>query len=38
MDTFRSNFEKRAGQEFYTLAATPDPQPATHQTDLFAGL
>jgi LmbE family N-acetylglucosaminyl deacetylase len=38
MDNFRSSFEKRAAQEFYTLAATPTPQPATQLTDLFAGL
>ncbi|HEV2618767.1 MAG TPA: PIG-L family deacetylase [Acidobacteriaceae bacterium] len=38
MEKFQSTFEKRAGQEFYTLAATPDPQPATNQTSLFAGL
>ena len=38
MERFQSFFEKRAGQEFYTLAATPKPQPATHANDLFAGL
>ena len=38
MEKFQSFFEKRAGQEFYTLAATPEPQAAVQQTDLFAGL
>jgi len=38
MEKFQSFFEKRAGQEFYTLAATPRPQAAVQQTDLFAGL
>jgi LmbE family N-acetylglucosaminyl deacetylase len=38
MEKFQSFFEKRAGEEFYTLAATPKPQAAVHQTDLFAGL
>jgi LmbE family N-acetylglucosaminyl deacetylase len=38
MDKFRSSFEKRAAQEFYTLAATPEPQAAIHQAGLFAGL
>jgi LmbE family N-acetylglucosaminyl deacetylase len=38
MDKFRSSFEKRAAQEFYTLASTPEPQPAIQTTDLFAGL
>jgi LmbE family N-acetylglucosaminyl deacetylase len=38
MEKFQSTFEKRGGQEFYTLAATPDPQPATQMTDLFTGL
>jgi LmbE family N-acetylglucosaminyl deacetylase len=38
MEKFQSFFEKRAGQEFYTLANTPRPQAAEQQTDLFAGL
>jgi LmbE family N-acetylglucosaminyl deacetylase len=38
MEKFQSFFEKRAGEEVYTLAATPEPRPATHATDLFAGL
>ena len=38
MERFQSYFEKRVGQEHYVLAATPHPQPATHATDLFAGL
>jgi LmbE family N-acetylglucosaminyl deacetylase len=38
MERFQSYFEKRAGKEFYTLAATPHPQPAQQSTDLFAGL
>jgi LmbE family N-acetylglucosaminyl deacetylase len=38
MEKFQSFFEQRAGQEVYTLAATPIPQPATQMTDLFAGL
>ena len=38
MERFQSSIEKRAGKEFYTLAATPHPQPAAHATNLFAGL
>ena len=38
MEKFQSYFEKRAGKEVYTLAASPDPQPATQTTDFFAGL
>jgi LmbE family N-acetylglucosaminyl deacetylase len=38
MEHFQQNFEKRAGTEVYTLAATPHPQPAQQSTDLFAGL
>jgi LmbE family N-acetylglucosaminyl deacetylase len=38
MEKFQSFFEKRVGQEFYTLAATPEPQAAVQTTDLFAGL
>jgi LmbE family N-acetylglucosaminyl deacetylase len=38
MDKFQSYFEQRAGEEVYTLANTPTPQPAAHTNDLFAGL
>ena len=38
MEKFQSFFEGRAGQEVYTLAATPEPRPAEQTTDLFAGL
>ncbi len=38
MEKFQSFFEKRVGEEVYTLAATPTPQPAIHTTDLFEGL
>jgi LmbE family N-acetylglucosaminyl deacetylase len=38
MVRFQGFFEQRASQEHYMLAATPDPQPAAHTTDLFAGL
>jgi LmbE family N-acetylglucosaminyl deacetylase len=38
MDKFKSEFEKRAGEEYYTLAATPEPQAAMQQTGLFAGM
>ena len=38
MEKFKSFFEKRAGQEVYTLAATPEPRAAEQTTDLFAGL
>jgi hypothetical protein len=38
MEKFQSFFEQRAGQEVYTLAASPTPQPATQTTDLFDGL
>jgi LmbE family N-acetylglucosaminyl deacetylase len=38
MEKFQSFFETRVGHEFYTLAATPTPQPAEQTTDLFAGL
>jgi LmbE family N-acetylglucosaminyl deacetylase len=38
MDKFKSFFEQRAGQEVYTLANSPEPQPARQSTDLFAGL
>jgi LmbE family N-acetylglucosaminyl deacetylase len=38
MEKFQSFFEKRVGQEVYTLIATPKPRPAEQMTDLFAGL
>jgi LmbE family N-acetylglucosaminyl deacetylase len=38
MEKFQSFFETRAGQEVYTLVATPTPQPGTQMTELFAGL
>lgn len=38
MEKFQSYFEQRAGKEVYTLAASPEPQPAMQTTDLFAGL
>jgi LmbE family N-acetylglucosaminyl deacetylase len=38
MEKFQSYFEKRAGQEVYTLAASPQPGPAVQATDLFTGL
>jgi LmbE family N-acetylglucosaminyl deacetylase len=38
MEKFQSFFEQRAGEEVYTLAAAPRPQPAQHVTSLFAGL
>jgi LmbE family N-acetylglucosaminyl deacetylase len=38
MEKFQSYFEQRAGKEVYTLAASPEPQPATQSTDLFAGI
>jgi LmbE family N-acetylglucosaminyl deacetylase len=38
MEKFQGYFEKRAGQEVYTLIATPEPQPAVQMTDLFEGL
>jgi LmbE family N-acetylglucosaminyl deacetylase len=38
MDNFKADFEKRAAQEFYTLAATPEPLPAVQMTGLFEGL
>ncbi len=31
-------FEQHGQQEFYTLMATPHPQPATQTTDMFTGL
>jgi LmbE family N-acetylglucosaminyl deacetylase len=38
MEKFQSFFEKRVGQEFYTLVATPEPRAAVQMTDLFEGL
>ena len=38
MEKFQTFFEKRAGQEVYTLAATPEPRAAAQITDLFDGL
>ena len=38
MENFQADFEKRAAQEFYALAATPQCQPAVQMADLFAGL
>jgi len=38
MEKFQQFFEKQGGIELYTLAAAPEPQPATQTTDLFAGL
>ena len=38
MERFQSIFEKYASREYYTLAATPEPQAATQETSLFAGL
>jgi LmbE family N-acetylglucosaminyl deacetylase len=38
MEKFQASFQQQASQEFYTLAATPEPQAAVQQTDLFAGL
>jgi len=38
MERFQSFFEKRAGQEVYALAASPEPQAAAQTADLFAGL
>jgi hypothetical protein len=38
MEKFQSFFEKRAGQEVYTLVATPEPRPAEQMTSLLAGL
>lgn len=38
MEKFEGYFKQRAGQEVYTLAASPKPGPAVQTTDLFAGL
>ncbi len=38
MERTKDIFAKYGAQEFYTLIATADPQPAHQQTDLFEGL
>jgi hypothetical protein len=38
MERTKEIFAKFGAQEFYTLVATADPQPARQQTDLFEGL
>ncbi len=38
MEKTRTLFEKYGAQEFYTLAAAPEPQAARLSSDLFAGL
>jgi LmbE family N-acetylglucosaminyl deacetylase len=38
MEKFESFFERFGHQEFYSLAASPEPQAAAQATDLFAGL
>ena len=38
MENTRELFERFGQNEFYTLAATREPQPATLQTDMFNGL
>jgi len=38
MELSKEIFAKYGAQEFYTLVATADPQPARQQTDLFEGL
>ncbi len=38
MERTKDIFAKYGAQEFYTLIATADPQPARQQTDLFEGL
>ena len=38
MEDTRDLFARHGQHEFYTLAAAREPQPATQQTDLFAGL
>jgi LmbE family N-acetylglucosaminyl deacetylase len=38
MESTKDLFEKFGQCEYYTLAATRDPQPATHSTDMFADL
>jgi LmbE family N-acetylglucosaminyl deacetylase len=38
MEKTKEMFERYGAEEFYALVATPDPQPARQETDLFAGL
>jgi LmbE family N-acetylglucosaminyl deacetylase len=38
MEKTKEFFERYGAEEFYALVATPDPQPAGQETDLFAGL
>jgi LmbE family N-acetylglucosaminyl deacetylase len=38
MERTKEFFERYGAEEFYTLVATDDPQPAHQETDLFAGL
>ncbi len=38
MERTRAVFEQYGGEEYYTLLAAEDPQPARISTDLFAGL
>jgi LmbE family N-acetylglucosaminyl deacetylase len=38
MEKTKEMFERYGAEEFYVLVATPDPQPARQETDLFAGL
>lgn len=38
MEKTKGLFEKYGGEEFYTLAAAKEPQPARQAADLFAGL
>jgi LmbE family N-acetylglucosaminyl deacetylase len=38
MERTKEFFERYGAEEFYTLVATADPQPARQETDLFAGL
>jgi LmbE family N-acetylglucosaminyl deacetylase len=38
MEKTKEIFERYGGEEFYTLVATPEPQPARPGTDLFEGL
>lgn len=38
MEQTKDIFAKYGGEEFYTLVATTDTEPARHETDLFVGL
>ncbi len=38
MEQTRDLFQQYGAEEFYTLAATPEPEPARQRSDLFAGL